>query len=100
MVTMDMRRGYLRQERLLQQYGEDLMIADASVAPQLDTERLAACLDRLSERERSVVLMTFYEDKQADEVAGALRLTAGNVRVIRHRAIGRLRDCVTGREAT
>jgi RNA polymerase sigma-70 factor (ECF subfamily) len=39
-------------------------------------------------------------EKQADEVAGALGLTAGNVRVIRHRAISRLRDCVTGREAT
>jgi RNA polymerase sigma-70 factor, ECF subfamily len=99
MVTMDLRRGQLRRERLLQQYGEDLMIADVSVAPQLDQERLASCLDRLSERERSVVLMTFYEDKQADEVAVLLDLTAGNVRVIRHRALNRLRDCVTGREA-
>jgi RNA polymerase sigma-70 factor (ECF subfamily) len=98
MVTMDMRRGHLRQERLLQQYGEDLMVADAAVAPQFDRERLAWCLDRLSERERSVVLMTFYEDKQADDVAAALGLTAGNVRVIRHRAIGRLRNCVTDAE--
>jgi RNA polymerase sigma-70 factor (ECF subfamily) len=73
------------------------MIADASVAPRLDQERLSSCLDRLSERERSVVLMTFYEDKQADEVAALLALTAGNVRVIRHRALERLRDCVTGR---
>lgn len=97
MVTIDLRRGQLRRERLLQQYGEDLMIADASVAPKLDQERLTSCLDRLSERERSVVLMTFYEDKQADEVAGLLGLTAGNVRVIRHRAVNRLRDCVTGR---
>jgi RNA polymerase sigma-70 factor (ECF subfamily) len=100
MVTMDIRRGQLRRERLLERYGEDLMIADASVAPHFDRERLAACLDRLPERERSVVLMTFYEDKQADEVAALLGLTAGNVRVIRHRAIGRLRDCVTGPEAT
>jgi len=96
MVTMDLRRGNIRRERLLQQYGEDLMIADASVAPRLDQERLASCLDRLSERERSVVLMTFYEDKQADEVAALLALTAGNVRIIRHRALNRLRDCVTG----
>jgi RNA polymerase sigma-70 factor (ECF subfamily) len=99
MVTMDLRRGHLRRERLLQQYGEDLMIADASVAPQLDQERLASCLDRLPERERFVVLMTFYEDKPANEVASLMGLTAGNVRVIRHRALGRLRDCVTGPEA-
>jgi len=99
MVTMDLRRGQLRRERLLERYGADLTIADASVEPQLDQERLAGCLDRLPERERSVVLMTFYEDKQADEVAGLLKLTAGNVRVIRHRAISRLRDCVTGQRA-
>ncbi len=100
MVAMDLRRGRLRRERLLEQYGEDLTIADASVAPQLDRDRLASCLDRVTERERSVVLMTFYEDRQADEVAGLLGLTAGNVRVIRHRALGRLRDCVIGGGAT
>jgi len=96
MVTLDMRRGQLRREKLLEQYADDVSIADAAVAPQFDRERLAGCLDRLPERERSVVLMTFYEDRQADEVAALLGLTAGNVRVIRHRAIGRLRDCVTG----
>ena len=99
MVTMDLRRASMRREQLLQQYGEDLAIADASVAPKLDHERLASCLDRLSERERSVVLMTFYEERQAEHVAAALSLTAGNVRVIRHRAVNRLRDCVTGGQA-
>ena len=99
MVTLDLRRGHARRERLSQQYGDDLPIADASVAPRLDHERVARCLDRLSERERSVLLMTFYEEKQADEVAGSLGLTAGNVRVIRHRALEHLRVCVTGRTA-
>ena len=96
MMTMEMRRGQSRREQLLQRYGDDLPIADASVEPRLDHERVAACLERLPERERSVVLMTFYEDKPADEVAGLLDLTPGNVRVIRHRAIGRLRACMTG----
>jgi RNA polymerase sigma-70 factor (ECF subfamily) len=99
MVTLDMRRAHLRRERLLERYGPDLAIADAAVPPRLDRERLAGCLERLPERERSVVLMTFYEDKRADEVAGLLGLTAGNVRVIRHRAISRLRDCVAGPDA-
>lgn len=98
-MTMEMRRAQTRREQLLQQYGADLPIADASISPRLDGERVAACLDRLPERERSVVLMTFYEDRQADEVAGMLGLNPGNVRVIRHRAIRRLRDCVTGVEA-
>lgn len=94
MVLLDLRRGNQRRERLLQQYAQDLTIADLHVPPRLDEERLARCLDGLSERERAVLLMSFYEDRPAGEVAEALGLSAGNVRVIRHRGIERLRDCM------
>jgi len=96
MVVLDLRRGRLRRERLLEQFADDVPIADAAVAPRLDHARVSDCLERLPERERSVLLMTFYEERGADEVAQALGLSAGNVRVIRHRGIARLRDCVTG----
>jgi RNA polymerase sigma-70 factor, ECF subfamily len=96
MTVLDLRRSHARHDRLLQRYGPDLAIADASVAPRLDHERVARCLERLPERERTVLLLTFYEERPADEVGGALGLSAGNVRVIRHRGLGRLRDCVTG----
>ena len=99
MLVLDLRRGHARRERLLQQYVDDLAVADASVAPRLDGECVARCLDRLSERERTVLLMTFYEEKRADEVGDALGLSAGNVRVIRHRGLERLRDCVMGKKA-
>jgi RNA polymerase sigma-70 factor, ECF subfamily len=98
MVVLELRRGQARRGRLLQQYGEDLAIADISVAPRLDHDRLSRCLERLSERERSVLVMTFYGDNKAEEVAKGLNLTAGNVRVIRHRALKHLRDCMTGEE--
>jgi RNA polymerase sigma-70 factor (ECF subfamily) len=38
--------------------------------------------------------MTFYADRQASELAGELGLTEANVRVIRHRALQRMRACV------
>jgi RNA polymerase sigma-70 factor (ECF subfamily) len=38
--------------------------------------------------------MTYYDDRAADEVGAALGLSPGNVRVIRHRGIERLRLCV------
>lgn len=98
MVVLDLRRGGARRARLLEQYGEDMPVADAAIAPRLDHERVARCLDQLAERERAVLLMTFYEEKGADEVAGLLGLSAGNVRVIRHRGLERLRGCVTGSE--
>jgi DNA-directed RNA polymerase specialized sigma24 family protein len=60
----------------------------------LDPDRLAKCLETLPERERSVVLLTFFADKAAGEVGAELGLSAGNVRVIRHRALARLRECM------
>jgi RNA polymerase sigma-70 factor (ECF subfamily) len=96
LAVLDLRRGEARRARLLRQYGQDLPVADPSVAPRFDLDRLAACLERLSARERTVLLMTFYEEKPAQAVGAALGLTATNVRVIRHRGVARLRDCVTG----
>jgi RNA polymerase sigma-70 factor (ECF subfamily) len=95
MSVLELRRGAMRRERLLEQYGADLAPA-AAPEPLPDLERVAGCLEQLPQRERSVLLMTFYEDKPADEVGAQLGLSAGNVRVIRHRGLARLRECVTG----
>jgi RNA polymerase sigma-70 factor (ECF subfamily) len=94
LVVLDMRRGALRRERLLEAYGEDLPYADIAPAPRVDDERIERCLETLPERERTVLVTTFHEDRDAADVATQLGLTAGNVRVIRHRALEHLRDCV------
>jgi len=100
MVVLDLRRTQARRERLITTYREDVPAADSSMAPRLDHDRLLRCLEELPERERSVLVMTFYEEAPARTVAGTLGLSEGNVRVIRHRGLQRLRDCVTGGEAT
>jgi RNA polymerase sigma-70 factor (ECF subfamily) len=60
----------------------------------IDEERLRGCLGVLPERERAVLVMTFYDDRSEDAVAAELGLKAGNVRVIRHRGLERLRGCM------
>jgi RNA polymerase sigma-70 factor (ECF subfamily) len=97
MVTLEIRRGTQRRDRLLEKHGEELQIADISVPPRLDEAKVAACLERLRERERAVLIASFYEEEPAERVGTTLGLSAGNVRVIRHRAIEQLRDCVMGR---
>jgi RNA polymerase sigma-70 factor (ECF subfamily) len=99
MVVLESRRTYARRERLLSEFADDVPFADPSTAPRLDHARLLHCLDGLSERERSVLVLTFYDDQPALTVARELGLSEGNVRVIRHRGLQRLRDCVTGAEA-
>jgi RNA polymerase sigma-70 factor (ECF subfamily) len=96
MTVLEMRRGTKRREELLEEWAP----ASAGVtyeAPEpfmLDAERLGGCLEALPERERSVVVMSFFADQAADEVGAQLGLTGGNVRMIRHRALGRLRECM------
>lgn len=94
MTVLEMRRGTRRREALLEAWGG---AAEAFEAPEplaLDPDRLAGCLQALPERERSVVVLSFFADKQADEVGAELSISGGNVRVIRHRALARLRECM------
>jgi RNA polymerase sigma-70 factor (ECF subfamily) len=95
LTVMDQRRGERRREALLERHG-DLLLPEPEVplAPRLDHRRVADCLDRLPERERAVLVMSFYDDQPSDAVGRQLGLTPGNVRVIRHRGIDKLRRCV------
>jgi RNA polymerase sigma-70 factor (ECF subfamily) len=61
----------------------------------LEVQRLGECLKGLSERERTVVSLSFFQEQSADEVGLALGMESGNVRVARHRALSRLRGCMS-----
>jgi len=99
-TVIDQQRGGRRRARILEAFPLDLTPAAEEAPEPIDSERLKLCLGALPERERSVLLMTFYDDRPADAVAAELKLTAGNVRVIRHRGLDRLRDCMTQAEGT
>jgi len=77
-------------------FGEE---ASPSSFASLDATRVATCLRGLAERDRLVVLLTFYAEHEAPRIAGDLGVSSGAVRAIRHRAMGRLRDCVLGASA-
>lgn len=99
-VVIDGRRGGLRRERLLETFAAELSPFVDESEEALDTSRLEGCLQSLSERERAVLMMSFYDDQSAGAVGVELRLSAGNVRVIRHRGIERLRACMQAGEAS
>jgi RNA polymerase sigma-70 factor (ECF subfamily) len=62
----------------------------------LDAERLERCLGGLATREQKVLYLSFCEERSAGEIGSALALSESNVRVIRHRALARLRSCIAG----
>ena len=98
-VVMDMRRGEQRQRRLAAESAASLPEGYVPEWTAVDRMRLEHCLRGLEPRELSVVMGTYVEDRDAAEIGKALQLTAGNVRVIRHRALARLQACVEGRAA-
>jgi RNA polymerase sigma-70 factor, ECF subfamily len=93
MTVLDLRRGVQRREHLLEQFGADLLAVQPS-RPHLDHELLTGCMQNLKERERAVIVMTFYDEQTGADVASFLGVSKANVRVIRHRAIHQLRDCM------
>jgi RNA polymerase sigma-70 factor (ECF subfamily) len=94
MAVLDQRRGTQRREHLLGQFAADIRSSIAQSVAYLDREILARCVQNLKERERSVIVLSFYDEHTGADVARFLELSEANVRVIRHRALIQLRSCM------
>ena len=94
MTVLDLRRGARRRQELLDEFAKTHMTDCVEPIEPLDVIPLQNCLQRLGERERSVIVMSFYEDQSSDGVAASLGVSSANARVIRHRALAKLRDCL------
>ena len=94
MTALDLRRNAQRKERLLERFGAELLAPSRLSTTRIDVEQLRRCVQDLKERERAVVVMTFYDERTAADLAGFLGVSEANVRVIRHRAILQLRQCL------
>jgi RNA polymerase sigma-70 factor (ECF subfamily) len=84
-----------RRRELRELYGQrdgELVIFAAPL--ELRREQLEDCYSQLTEHARRVIRATFCDDSADAEIAGALALTAANVRVIRHRTLAALRACL------
>ena len=100
MMANSERRVARRREALAARFMDAAVeTAPPSIAA-LDAPRLVACLRALAERDRLVVLLTFYADREAPRIAADLGVSPGAVRAIRHRAMAHLRDCVLGGAGT
>ena len=100
-MAIAVRRKDMRHEDLRDKF---LVAPTAFASPDtfllMDLDRLEQCMTQLADRERSVVFLTFYAESAAAAVAAEVGVSEGNVRVIRHRALAKLRECVlAGRRA-
>ena len=99
LTAQSMRRDRARAEPL----PPDDPALDVAAPPPpepIDRGHLARCLGKLPERERSVIVLTFFDDAKSAEVGATLGIDPGHVRVVRHRALARLRACLAPEEGS
>jgi RNA polymerase sigma-70 factor, ECF subfamily len=87
-----------RRDSLTAQFHVQALYAAPPAASE-DLDVVEGCLHALAERDRRVLMLTFYAEKTSAEIAATLGVTSTVVRVARHRALERMRDCVGLREA-
>lgn len=93
LTAQAMRRGQARCEPVASDH--PALATRVAPAPEIvDREQVAACLERLSERERTIIVLSFFQEASGPEIGRMLGIDDGNVRVIRHRALRRLRECL------
>src|SRR5262245_18515406 len=102
-MAIAVRRKDVRRARLNDVFAHHQIVRSEDVTPyrsyyDIYIDRLEHCLTQLTDRERSVMYLTFYAESGAAAVAAEVGVSAGNVRVIRHRAVTKLRECVMAGE--
>jgi len=93
-VAHSMRRARKREEDTARRLSSELGRAVVPPWEMVESRRVEECLGGLPPRDARVLQLLFQEGETAADVATLLGTTPGNIRVIRHRAIARLRDCV------
>lgn len=78
----------------LDDFAAGLVAASLTPADPIVRARVVPCVQALPEKQRAVVLLSFYAEQTSGEVADSLGLTANHVRVLRHRGVAQLRDCL------
>lgn len=72
--------------------------AEENILTSENLEALAAALEQLSERERSIIVWRFYYGLTAKETAEKAGVSYANARFLQHRALKKLRDILEDTE--
>jgi len=99
-VCRNLSRNAARRQERRQALWEAYGPRETGVLDQYELEaherrgHLEDCLARLSVRAREVIGQTFFDESPPAEIAQSLQISTGNVRVVRHRTLVALRECL------
>jgi len=98
-LARDRARQRERRSGLLATYAAELpsFVTPAAEKPTYEILHLEDCLSSLSARAREMVRLAYAEAASPADIAKALAVSEGNARVLRHRTLAALRQCMSRR---
>jgi RNA polymerase sigma-70 factor (ECF subfamily) len=98
-LALDRARQRERREALWQAYGAALQSVsiEAIEGEHYEIAHLEDCLSQMSKRSRDVLRLGYIEARDHAEVAAILQISPQNARVLRHRTLASLRECMAKR---
>lgn len=98
-LALDRARQRERREALWQAYGSSLhaVSIEAVEGEHYEVAHLEDCLSQMSKRSRDVLRLGYVEARDHAEVAAILQISPQNARVLRHRTLASLRECMSKR---
>lgn len=96
-LALERARQAERRRELWDQYGAavDEVVPAELTGPTYPSIHLEDCMSELSQRAREVVRLSYAEELSHDEIGRRLDISAENARVMRHRTLAALRDCLS-----
>jgi RNA polymerase sigma factor (sigma-70 family) len=88
------RTGERRRELMERYFFSDAELGAWDAPFEVRRDHLEDCYSQLTERARRVIRATFCNDELDSDIARALSITEGNVRIIRHRSLAALKSCL------
>lgn len=97
-LALERARQRERRQELWQMHGAALLTVSAeAVEHSYEASHLEDCLSQLSQRARDLIQLGYAEARGHDEIAQALSISPANARVLRHRTLASLRECMAKR---
>lgn len=100
-ICRNLARDRARTRDRRRELAAQLDVAETAYEPtplaHYDVAHLEDCLSQLSARSRDLVRFTYVDAQPDAAIAAALDVTEGNVRIMRHRTLKALRDCMGAR---
>lgn len=95
-LARDRARARDRRNELWEKFGADLIPLEAD-APSFESDdvlRLEDCISGLSLRARTVIQLSYFDLASHQQIAAKLEVSEANARVMRHRTLQALRECM------